>query len=161
MTKQKAAVLAGLLILVSALTLMALVLAVLYGSALWDAWGLRLRVTDAAPDGLTLHAERSPLVPKEGDSSPGLSTGNEYFLEIERDGAWAEVPPRANADDLWELIRYRLPRGMRQRWEIGDLEYRYGTLPAGRYRIGKIITLQKADGTREERAYYAEFTLKE
>ncbi len=156
MTKRK------VLFLVVAVLLLALILlpALFYGGALLDPWGLQFRVSDVTPGSLTLRAVRSPLVPEEKDPRLNLTTGAYYFLEKEQDGAWAEVPPRANADDLWIMVAYGFPRGRRVSWEISDLEYRYGTLPAGRYRIGKTVTRQAEDGTREDRPYYAVFTLK-
>lgn len=142
------------------LALAVLVPAVFYGSALTDPWGLRFSASNVTPEGLTLTVVRSPLAPEQKDARFLPTTGAYYFLEKKQDGAWVEVPPRANADDLWEMIAYRFPRAVRFSVEIRDLDYRYGTLPAGRYRVGKLVTLQAEDGTREERPYYAVFTLK-
>lgn len=121
-----------------------------------DTWGVRMTVKDAISTGLTLVISHSGVEP-EGE----LSTGTPYWVEVNRGGAWyqiPQVPPEDGIDRVWNDLAYIIPANGSWEQKV-SLEWLYGELPAGTYRIGKEIALFRGIGDRDEQTYYAEFEI--
>lgn len=121
-----------------------------------EVWGIRLRVADVMPTGLTLICEQSG-----GNPTGELQTGPMFWLERQVDGVWKNVERRQSGEDAdavyaFEDIAYILQKGSSRVWRI-KWSYLYGDLPDGRYRIGKKITDFRGTGDYDMRSYYAEF----
>lgn len=121
-------------------------------------WGIRLRVTDVTPTGLTLICEQSG-----GNSTGELQTGPMFWLERHVDGEWKNVEQRQSGEDTdavyaFEDIAYILRKGSSRIWRI-KWSNLYGDLPGGKYRIGKRITDFRGTGDYDTRIYYAGFEI--
>lgn len=123
-----------------------------------EVWGIRLRVADVTPAGLTLICEQSG-----GNPTGELQTGPMFWLERQVDGVWENVERRQSGEDAdavyaFEDIAYILQKGSSRVWRI-KWSYLYGDLPGGRYRIGKRISDFRGTGDYDTRSYYAEFEI--
>lgn len=121
-----------------------------------EVWGIRLRVADVTPTGLTLICEQSGRNP-----TGELQTGPMFWLERQVGGVWKSVEQRHSEEDAdavyaFEDIAYILQKGSSRVWRI-KWSHLYGDLPDGRYRIGKRITDFRGTGDYDTRSYYAEF----
>lgn len=121
-----------------------------------EVWGIRLRVADVTPTGLTLIYEQSG-----GNPTGELQTGPMFWLERHVDGEWKNVEQRQFGEDTdavyaFEDIAYILRKGSSRIWRI-KWSNLYGYLPGGKYRIGKRITDFRGTGDYDMRIYYAEF----
>lgn len=121
-----------------------------------EVWGIRLRVADVMPTGLTLICEQSG-----GNPTGELQTGPMFWLERQVGGVWESVEQRHSEEDAdavyaFEDIAYILQKGSSRVWRI-KWSHLYGDLPDGRYRIGKRISDFRGTGDYDTRSYYAEF----
>ena len=121
-----------------------------------EVWGIRLRVADVTPAGLTLICEQSG-----GNPTGELQTGPMFWLERQVGGVWKNVERRQSGEDAdavyaFEDIAYILQKGSSRVWRI-KWSHLYGDLPDGRYRIGKRISDFRGTGDYDTRSYYAEF----
>ena len=124
--------------------------------ALEDTWGVSMTVKDAISTGLTLVISHSGVEP-EGE----LSTGIPYWVEVNRDSAWYQIPqapPEDGIDRVWNDLAYIIPANGSWEQKV-SLEWLYGELPSGTYRIGKEIMLFRGTGDYDEQTYYAEFEI--
>ena len=123
-----------------------------------EVWGIRLRVADVTPMGLTLICEQSG-----GNPTGELQTGPMFWLERHVDGEWKNVEQRQFGEDTdvvyaFEDIAYILQKGSSRIWRI-KWSNLYGDLPDGKYRIGKRITDFRGTGDYDTRIYYAGFEI--
>ena len=123
-----------------------------------EVWGIRLRVADVTPTGLTLICEQSG-----GNPTGELQTGPMFWLERHVDGEWKNVEQRQFGEDTdvvyaFEDIAYILRKGSSRIWRI-KWSNLYGDLPDGKYRIGKRITDFRGTGDYDTRIYYAGFEI--
>jgi len=123
-----------------------------------EVWGIRLRVADVTPAGLTLICEQSG-----GNPTGELQTGPMFWLERQVGGAWKSVEWRQSGEDAdavyaFEDIAYILQKGSSRVWRI-KWSHLYGDLPDGRYRIGKRISDFRGTGDYDTRIYYVEFEI--
>ena len=84
--------------------------------------------------------------------------GRDYWVEVNLDGAWYNVPVNSALGLAFTLEGYTLSAGetVNLSADLGPFE----PLPAGKYRIGKSIHSETEDGTgREFCSVYAEFTV--
>ena len=121
-----------------------------------EVWGIRLRVADVTPTGLTLICEQSG-----GNPTGELQTGPMFWLERQVDGVWKSVERWQSEEDAdavyaFEDIAYILQKGSSRVWRL-RWSHLYGDLPDGRYRIGKRITDFRGTGDYDTRIYYAGF----
>ena len=120
-----------------------------------EVWGIRLRVADVTPTGLTLICEQFG-----GNPTGELQTGPMFWLERHVDGEWENVEQGQSEDTgavyVFEDIAYILWKGSSRVWRL-MWSHLYGDLPEGRYRIGKKITDFRGTGDYDMRIYYAEF----
>lgn len=119
-----------------------------------DAWGVSL-----VPDRVSRTGATAIF------SFPDYLFDHEYaeltysdFLALERleNGEWVEVEELPGFEYYVSDSSYPVTDGygMVHEWEL-----RFGELPDGHYRIGKLITMKYADGTSEDRVIYGEFIL--
>ena len=91
------------------------------------------------------------------DSSKELTYGD--FLSIERleNGNWIEVLPEVPGFEYYVSdSSYPVADGYGM---VHEWTNRFGELPDGTYRMGKLVTLHHADGTTEEQMIYGQFAL--
>lgn len=117
-----------------------------------DDWGITLEVHNPTPTGLEL------ICTHQGETGGELPfTGEEYRLEIRKNGKWQAVPYAVEGDVDWNAIGILIE-------ENGttilphDWEYLYGALPTGTYRICKEF-LRGTGDLLQRQMFYAEFTL--
>lgn len=121
--------------------------------------GITLSATDVTPMGLTLICNQSG-----GEVKGEIQTGTTYFLEKEVDGTWQELGPLQ--DFGFEDVAIIIQKGEETEWEI-DWSNGYGSLEAGKYRIGKefgdYIASEDQNGYTLDTSYtcYAEFEVKD
>lgn len=124
------------------------------GSVEQDDWGISLVPDRVSRTGATALFIYSGTVP--GEDGAELTYGD--FLSLDRlvNGEWVPCD---------ELVGYE--------YFVGDSSYpvvdgygmvhewpnRFGELADGTYRIGKLVTLHRADGTTEDQIIYGSFTL--
>lgn len=122
-----------------------------------DTWGITMSVKDATPTGLTL------VITHSGDAPGGeLNTGTPYWVEVNRKGAWYHIPQVPSEDGVvrvWNDLAYAIPANGSWEQKV-SLEWLYGELPTGQYRIGKEIMLFRGTGDYDDQTYYAEFEIK-
>ncbi len=120
-----------------------------------DPWGVALTVSDVTATGCTY-----TFTQRGGNPGEDLGYGSEYRLERKDGDDWAEVEELPLPDGVasaWTLVLYLIPLGKSVSKEL-KWDGLYGELPAGDYRLCKGVD-QGAPGAREERMYYAEFTI--
>ena len=81
------------------------------------------------------------------------------FLSLERleNGNWVEVLPEVPGFEYYVSdSSYPVADGYGMVYEWAN---RFGELPDGTYRMGKLVTLHHADGTTEEQMIYGQFSL--
>ena len=93
-----------------------------------EVWGIRLRVADVTPTGLTLICEQSG-----GNPTGELQTDPMFWLERHVDGEWKNVEQRQFGEDTdvvyaFEDIAYILRKGSSRIWRI-KWSNLYGDLP--------------------------------
>lgn len=115
------------------------------------AAGISLDVESVSPTGAT-------VVFRFGTEAPLpewlLMGGNDYHIQRKAENRWIDVEPLTQAvftTEAYDITNIR-------RHSI-DWEWLYGTLPAGEYRIGKSVTLQRGVGDTESGTVYGEFTI--
>lgn len=119
-----------------------------------NSLGVRLRVDNVTPTGLTLICNQSGGEPK-GE----IQTGTTYFLEKYSDGAWQKLG--SFQDFAWEDVAIIVQKGEEIEWEI-DWSEAYGSLDMGRYRIGKAFDdYIMSSGDYDSYTIYAEFEIVE
>lgn len=117
-----------------------------------ETWGITLSAENITPTGLTIVCTQSG-----GEPTGELQTGGYYFLEKwNKDNGWKEAP--CFVEITWEDIAWAIPMEDTVEWEV-NWGGRYGTLPVGKYRIGKIITDFRQSGDFDNATYYAEFEI--
>ena len=108
-----------------------------------------MSVKDVTESRLTLVCTQSG-----GKLTGELQTGSDYKLIVLKE-AWEDVPTIIE-DYGWPAEAY-----MDARDDVPEFEYNwewlYGELPAGEYRIGKVITNFRATGDYDEEMLYADF----
>lgn len=120
-----------------------------------DPWGVSLTVSDVTATGCTY-----TFTQRGGNPGKDLGYGSKYHLERKDGGDWAEVEELSLPDGVmrgWTLVLYLIPLGESVSEEV-KWDGLYGELPAGDYRLCKEVD-QGEPGAREERMYYAEFTI--
>lgn len=116
-----------------------------------DSWGIALSSTNVSNTGLTLICSQNG-----GEITGELQTGEKYWIEEKVDGKWQELSTPEKP--IWQDLSYTIKMQNLTQWDIqwSDL---YGTLPQGKYRIGKEIQDFRGGSDYDEKAYYAEFVI--
>lgn len=115
--------------------------------------GVQLSVANVTPTGLTLICNQSG-----GEPTGELQTGTAYSLEKDVNGVWQAVEPMEVMG--WNDEALIIEKDGKTEWNIG-WSLVYGTLPAGKYRIGKDIMDFRAAGDYDISICYAEFEIAE
>lgn len=119
-----------------------------------DTWGVTMTAEDVTSTGLTLVIRHSGV---ELDGQ--LGTGEAYWVEVRNGDVWNRVAPSEDGViRVWNAIARLIPANDKSE-SIVNLEWLYGELPAGQYRIGKEIMLFRGTGDCDEQNYYAEFVI--
>ena len=123
-------------------------------SAEEDDWGISLVPDRVSRTGATALFSYSGSVPGEGGAE--LTYGD--FLSLDRlvNGEWVPCDELPGYEYFVGNSYYPVTDGYGMVHEWPD---RFGELPDGTYRMGKLVTLHRADGTREEQMIYGSFTL--
>lgn len=115
--------------------------------------GVQLSVDNVTPTGLTLICNQSG-----GEPTGELQTGTAYSLEKDVNGVWQAVEAKEVMG--WNDEALIIEKDSKTEWNIG-WSLIYGTLPAGKYRIGKDIMDYRAAGDYDISICYAEFEIAE
>ncbi len=120
-----------------------------------DSWGLTISVENVTSEGLTLIFNRSG-----GNSEKELLTGRPFVLERYYTGGWVAVDPVVDDDiDItWTMEAWLIPAESKGEWPV-NWSYIYGSLEAGKYRIGKDISCFSESEESQNEMYYAEFEI--
>lgn len=117
-------------------------------------------------DNVTMEAKEEGLTPTritvvlENNSDIDLQYGEFFILEKKFNQKWYEVPVTLEGDYGFNDIAYALPVGERVEVEI-DLEWLYGSIESGQYRIIKDVLEFKDTGDYYKHYLAAEFTIEE
>lgn len=113
--------------------------------------GVQLSVANVTPTGLTLICNQSG-----GEPTGELQTGTAYSLEKDVNGVWQAVEPKEVMG--WNDEALIIEKGGKTEWNIG-WSLVYGTLPDGKYRIGKDIRDFRSADDYDISICYAEFEI--
>lgn len=91
-----------------------------------------------------------------GDAGAELTYGDDLSLERLVDGNWVACEELAGFQYVTGDSSYPVVDGYGM---VHEWQNRFGELPDGHYRLGKLVTLNHADGSRESQMIYGMFTL--
>lgn len=116
--------------------------------------GVRFEAVNVSPEGITLVVTHNPGAPIRE-----ILYGNSYWLQRDHDGKWEDVTPVSpETAYIWTSEAHALNRSGTTNIGI-NWKMRFGELPSGHYRIGKILTAQ-LEGMREvSETFYVEFDI--
>ena len=117
-------------------------------------WGVALKPDRVTRTGVTALFVYGGTV--SGEDGAELTYGD--FLSLDRlvDGTWVPCDELAGYNYFVGDSSYPVVDGYGM---VHEWEDRFGELPDGHYRIGKLVTLTRPDRSTEERMVYGEFTL--
>ena len=120
-----------------------------------ENWGVTLAAENITPTGLTLKCTQSGANPI-GE----LQTGSWYILEEwTQEYGWMEVDYLPQEyEPVWTQESWMVPMNGSCEWEV-NWEWLYGSLPAGKYRIGKNIMDFRGTGNYDNSIYFVEFEI--
>jgi hypothetical protein len=119
-----------------------------------ETWGITLTAENVTPTSATIKCTQSG-----GEPTGELHTGSWFILENwTQQNGWKEIPYVVEGDVAWTEEAWMISKDDTHEWEI-KWEYLYGTLPRGKYRIGKEIMDFRAAGDYDKVVYYAEFEI--
>ena len=119
-----------------------------------ETWGITLTAENITPTCATVKCIQSG-----GEPTGELHTGSWFILENwTQQNGWKEMPYVVEGDVAWTEEAWMISKDDTHEWEI-KWEYLYGTLPRGKYRIGKEIMDFRAAGDYDKAVYYAEFEI--
>jgi hypothetical protein len=124
------------------------------GSLEQDDWGISLVPDRVSRTGATALFIYSGTVP--GEDGAELTYGD--FLSLDRfvNGEWVPCDELAGYEYFVGDSSYPVVDGYGM---VHEWPNRFGELADGTYRIGKLVTLHRADGTTEDQIIYGSFTL--
>ena len=119
-----------------------------------ETWGITLTAKTVTPTSATIKCTQSG-----GEPTGELHTGSWYILETwTQENGWKEMPYIIDGEIGWEDIAWIIPMDGTCEWEI-NWEWLYGTIPEGKYRIGKSIDDFRGTGDYDTAIYYTEFEI--
>lgn len=119
-----------------------------------DQIGLSFTLKNISPAGATL-----VFYNYDADAPTGeLEYGDDFWLEIQKDNVWEEVPVTLEGNYGFHAIAYVIPAKGCSEQEL-NWEWLYGTLAPGTYRIRKSIHDFRGSGDYDEYTAYAQFIL--
>ena len=117
-------------------------------------WGVSLKPDRVSPIGATALFVYSGTVP--GEEGAELTYGDFLSLDVMTDGCWVPCEELAGFDYFVGDSSYPVVDGYGM---VHEWPERFGELPDGHYRLGKQVTLIRADGSSESRMVYGEFQI--
>ena len=119
-----------------------------------ETWGITLTVENVTPTTATIKCTQSG-----GELTGELHTGSWYILENwTQENGWREMPYVIDGEIGWTSEAWMIPMNDTCEWEV-NWEWLYGTIPDGKYRIGKEITDFRASGDYDNAIYFVEFSI--
>jgi hypothetical protein len=119
-----------------------------------ETWGITLTAETVTPTSATIKCTQSG-----GEPTGELHTGSWYILETWTQGnGWKEMPYIIDGEIGWEDIAWIIPMEDTCEWEI-NWEWLYGTIPTGKYRIGKELMDFRVPGDFDKAIYFVEFSI--
>ena len=118
-----------------------------------ETWGITLSAENITPVGLTIKCTQSA-----GEPTGELQTGSWYIIENwTKENGWKEMPYVIEGVG-WTSEAWIIPINDTCEWEV-NWEWLYGTLPKGKYRIGKQIDDFRDSGNYDTSTYHVEFEI--
>ena len=117
-------------------------------------WGVSLVPDRVSRIGATALFVYSGSIP--GEEGAELTYGDYLSLERADNGIWVPVDELAGYDYYVGDSSYPVVNGYGM---VHEWEDRFGKLQDGQYRLGKLVTLTRPDGSKEERMIYGEFSI--
>ena len=119
-----------------------------------ETWGITLTTENVTPGSATIICTQSG-----GEPTGELHTGSWYILENwTQENGWREMPYVIDGEIGWTSEAWMIPMNDTCEWEV-NWEWLYGTIPDGKYRIGKEITDFRASGDYDNVIYFVEFSI--
>lgn len=119
-----------------------------------DTWGITLTAENITSTSVTIKCTQTA-----GNPTGELQTGSWYILEQwTQESGWKEMPYIIDGELGWTAEAWMIPMNDTCEWEV-EWEWLYGTLPDGKYRIGKSIMDFRDSGDFDTATYYAEFNI--
>ncbi len=119
-----------------------------------ETWGISLTAENITPTGAMIKCIQSG-----GEPTGELQTGSWYILENwTQENGWKEMPYVVQGEIGWTAEAWMIPMNNTCEWEI-TWEWLYGTIPEGKYRIGKEIMDFRGSGDYDEAIYFTEFEI--
>lgn len=116
-------------------------------------WGVTLTAQDVTSTGLTLVCTQT-----DGAPTGQLQTSRFYCIQMLNQGKWIDVPYKQEMEICWTMEAWNIVRDDIEYWTV-DWEGLYGSLPKGRYRIGKDIMDLRQPGDYDINMHYAYFEI--
>jgi len=119
-----------------------------------DSWGLTLRADDVSAEGLTL-----TFIQEGGVENAELLSGSFFVIEKYSGGEWVPVETVFSQYEItWTQEAWLISANSKSEWKV-NWTFLYGTLDAGKYRIGKSVSYFRGTGDYDSKLYYAEFEI--
>jgi hypothetical protein len=119
-----------------------------------ETWGITLAAEDITPTSATIKCTQSG-----GEPTGELQTGSWYILETwTQENGWREMPYVIDGEIGWTAEAWMIPMNGTCEWEV-NWEWLYGTIPAGKYRIGKELIDFRGPGDFDKAIYFVEFSI--
>lgn len=119
-----------------------------------DTWGITLTAENITSTSVTIKCTQTA-----GNPTGELQTGSWYILEQwTQESGWKEMPYIIDGELGWTAEAWMIPMNDTCEWEV-EWEWLYGTLPEGKYRIGKSIMDFRDSGDFDTATYHAEFNI--
>ena len=119
-----------------------------------ETWGITLTAETVTTTSATIKCTQSG-----GEPAGELHTGSWYILETwTQENGWKEMPYIIDGEIGWEDIAWIIPMNGTCEWEV-NWEWLYGTIPKGKYRIGKELIDFRDPGDFDKAIYFVEFTI--
>ena len=119
-------------------------------------WGVTISPDRVSRTGATALFVYSGSVP--GEAGAELTYGDYLSLDHMVNGEWIPCDELAGYDYYVSDSSYPVVDGYGM---VHEWENRFGALVDGHYRLGKMVTLERPDGSKEVRMIYGEFSLPE
>ena len=119
-----------------------------------ETWGITLTAETVTPTSATIKCTQSG-----GEPTGELQTGSWYILETwTQENGWREMPYVIDGEIGWTAEAWMIPMNGTCEWEV-NWEWLYGTIPAGKYRIGKELMDFRGPGDFDKAIYFVEFSI--
>ena len=119
-----------------------------------ETWGITLKAENVTPTSATIKCTQS-----DGEPTGELQTGSWYILENwTQESGWKEMPYVIDGEIGWTSEAWMIPMKGTCEWKI-NWEWLYGTIPEGKYRIGKELMDFRGPGDFDKAIYFVEFSI--